>query len=210
MAVRECVRCAWEHGTSPRSMPSDVAVWALGVAQRECLHHVFLHICDFSIDVKLEHTTHIKFYVKLGKSGADNFKMIQRAYGNEAMSRARCLEWYTRFMKCITWVEDDERSGRTSKIPTPKNVETIRRLVHENRSRTNKNTAAIVNFSYGTVQTILTCDLHMHRVNAKFVPRLLTPNKKSTVSQFVKSFVSVPGCRTLHVKGYHWSREFGL
>ena len=26
MAVRECVRCAWEQGTSPLNMPSGVAV----------------------------------------------------------------------------------------------------------------------------------------------------------------------------------------
>jgi len=37
MAVRGCVRCAWEQGTSPLSMPSGVAVWTLGVAQHECL-----------------------------------------------------------------------------------------------------------------------------------------------------------------------------
>ena len=37
MAVRECVRCAWEQETSPLSMPSGVAVWTLGVAQHECL-----------------------------------------------------------------------------------------------------------------------------------------------------------------------------
>jgi len=36
----------------------------------------------------------------------------------------------------------------------------------------------IVNVSYGTVQTILTCDLNMHRVAAKFVPRILTPEQK--------------------------------
>jgi len=74
----------------------------------------------------------------------------------------------------------------------PKNVETIRRLVHEDRQRTIKYIAAIVNVSQGTVQTILTCDLNMHHVAAKFVHRLLTPEKKSTMLQFVKSFVSVP------------------
>jgi len=57
-------------------------------------------------------------------------------------------------------------------------VETIRRLVHQDRRRTIKDIAAIVNVSYGTVQTILTCDLNMHRVAAKFVPRLLTPEQK--------------------------------
>jgi len=60
----------------------------------------------------------------------------------------------------------------------PKNVETIRRLVHEDCRRTIKDIAAIVNVSYGTVQIILTFDLNMHRVAAKFVPRLLTPEQK--------------------------------
>ena len=66
----------------------------------------------------------------------------------------------------------------TFTISTPKNVETIRRLVHEDRRRTIKDNAAIVNVSYGTVQTILTCDSNMHRVGTKFVPRLLTPEQK--------------------------------
>jgi len=45
MAVHEWVRCAWEQGTSPLSMPSGVAVWTLGVAQHECLSsRVPLHL----------------------------------------------------------------------------------------------------------------------------------------------------------------------
>ena len=46
-------------------------------------HHVFLHICDFSTDVKLEQRTNIKFCVKLGKSGTETFQMRRRAYRNE-------------------------------------------------------------------------------------------------------------------------------
>jgi len=57
-------------------------------------------------------------------------------------------------------------------------VETIRRLVHEGRRRTIKDIASIVNVSYGTVQTILTCDLNMHCVVTKFVPMFLTPEQK--------------------------------
>ena len=126
--------------------------------------------------------------------------MIRRAYGNEAMSRARCFEWHARFKKGRTSLEDDERSGRTSTSSTPKNVEIIRRLMHEDCRRTIKGIAAIVNVSHGPVQTILTCDLNMHRVAAKFEPRLLTANR--TVLQFVKSFVSVswmthPSCQGL-------------
>jgi predicted transcriptional regulator len=57
-------------------------------------------------------------------------------------------------------------------------VETIQWLVHEDRRITIKEIAAIVNVSYGTVQTILSCDMNMHRIAAKFVPRLLAPEQK--------------------------------
>jgi len=50
--------------------------------------------------------------------------------------------------------------------------------VHEDRRRTIKGIAAIVNVSYGTVQIILTYDLNMHRFAANFVPTLLTPEQK--------------------------------
>jgi transposase len=130
------------------------------------------------MDVKLEQRANIKFCVKLGKSGAETFEMLRRAYGNEAMCRAMCFEWHARFKRGRTSLEDDERSGRPSTSSTPKNVKTIRWLAHEDRRKTIKEIAAIVNVSYGTVHTILTCDLNMHRVAAKFVPRLLTPEQK--------------------------------
>jgi hypothetical protein len=52
------------------------------------------------------------------------------------------------------------------------------------RRRTIIGIAANVNVSYVTVQTILTSDLNIHRVAETFVPRLLTPNRKSTGLQF--------------------------
>jgi len=140
-------------------------------------HHVCPHICNFSMDVKLEQRANIKFCVKLSKYRAETFEMIWRAYRNEAMSRARCFKWHARFKRGRTSLED-ERSGRPSPSSTPKNVETIRRLVHEDYQRTIKDIATIVHVSYRTVQTILTCDLNMHHVAAKFVPRLLTPEQK--------------------------------
>jgi hypothetical protein len=104
-------------------------------------HHMCLHICDFGMDVKLEQRTNIKFCLKLGKSGAETFEMIRRAYGNEAMSCARCFEWHTHFKRGRTSLEDDERSGRTSTSSTPKNVETIRQIMHEYSRRTIKDIA---------------------------------------------------------------------
>ena len=93
------------------------------------------------------------------------------------MSRARCFSWNVRFKRGRTSLED-EMSGRPSTSSTPKNVEILWRIVHEDHWRTIKGIAAVVTVSYGTVQTILTCDLNMHRIAAKFVPRLLTPKQK--------------------------------
>jgi len=104
--------------------------------------------------------------------------MIRRVYRNEAMSRARCFEWHARFKRGRTSLEDDERSGQPSTSSASKNGETIRRLVREDRRRIIKDIATIVNVSYRTVQTILTCDLNMDRVAANFVPRFLTPEQK--------------------------------
>ena len=107
------------------------------------------------MDVKLEQRANIKFFVNLGQSGAETFEMLGRAYGNQAMFRATCFECHARFKRGRTSLEDDERSGRPSTSSTPKNVETVRWLVHEDRRRTIKEIAAIVNVSYRTVQTIL-------------------------------------------------------
>jgi hypothetical protein len=63
------------------------------------------------MDVKLEQRANIKLCVKLGKSGAETFEMIRRAYGNETMSHVRCFEWHTHFKIDRTSLKDDERSG---------------------------------------------------------------------------------------------------
>jgi hypothetical protein len=130
------------------------------------------------MDVKLEQGANIKLCVKHGKPGAETFEMIRRAYGNEAMSYARCFKWHAHFKRGRTLLTDDERSGQPSTSSTPKNVEIIRQLVHEELRRTIKDIAAIINVSYGTVQTILMCDFNMRCIAAKFMPTLLTLEEK--------------------------------
>ena len=103
------------------------------------------------------------------------------------------FEWHERFRRGRTSLKDDEMSGRPSTSSTPNNVETIWRLVHDDRRRTIKDIAAVINVSYGTVQTILTCDLNMHHVAAKFVPMLLTPEQKEHRVAICQEFVSMPG-----------------
>jgi hypothetical protein len=94
------------------------------------------------------------------------------------MNRSRCFEWHARFKRGRTSLEDDESSGRTSTSSKPKYVGKSRWLVHEDRRRTIKDIAAVINVSYGRVHTILTCDLNTQRVAENFVSRVLIPEQK--------------------------------
>jgi hypothetical protein len=75
-------------------------------------------------------------------------------------------------------VEDDQRSVRPSTSKTTENVEKVRELIHEDGHRTIHELADTVGIRYGVCQEILTENLNMRRIAAKFVPRLLTNDQK--------------------------------
>ena len=54
----------------------------------------------------------------------------------------------------------------------------IQELVRQDRRRTIHNIAEEVEIGYGTCQWVLMEELGMHRVTAKFVPRILTDDQK--------------------------------
>jgi hypothetical protein len=94
------------------------------------------------------------------------------------MSRTLCFEWHRRFRGRRMSLEDDERTGRPSTSINPENVERIRELVCADHRRTINDIVDIVGLSYGSVQTILTSELDMQHVAAKFVPWVLAPEQK--------------------------------
>jgi hypothetical protein len=105
--------------------------------------------------------------------------MLQQAFGNEAKGRTQCFEWFSRFKAGRTSVEDDERSGRPSTSKTEANIEKVRKAVHKDRRQSIQDIESAVGISYGSCQSILTENLNMRRVAAKFVPCLLTQDQKT-------------------------------
>lgn len=130
------------------------------------------------MDSRFEQRANIKFCVKLGKSATATFEMLQQAYGEEAMSRARCFDWHSRFRNGRTSLDDDERSGRPSTSTSQEMVGEVERMVLNDRRTTINEISNQLEISFGSVQSILTTNLGMHRVAAKFVPRLLTADQK--------------------------------
>ena len=121
----------------------------------------------------------VKFCVKPGKSTTEAFAMLNTAYGNVAMKRATCFRWHKRFKNDRLSVEDDECSGRPSTSTDDPHIDEINTLVRANRRLTVGKLAEECGISLGSCHHILTEELKMHRVAAKFVPRLMTSDQQA-------------------------------
>ena len=77
-------------------------------------------------------------------------------------------------------VENHPHSGRPSTSRSDENVEKIRQTINEDRRYTTDEVSEAMGMSWSSCQRILTVDLNMRRVAAKFVPRLLTQEQKNT------------------------------
>jgi len=107
----------------------------------------------------------------------ETLTMIQQAFGDQSLSCAQVFQWHAPFKIGHTSVDNDEHTGRPTSCTTPETVARIQELVHQD-SRRNIRDIAEVGIGYGTYQRVLTEELGMHHVVAKFVPRILTADQK--------------------------------
>ena len=127
---------------------------------------------------RLKQQYYIKFCQKLGNSQVETIPNIQRVFGDDATCITQIKEWYNRLRDGRTSVESDARSGRPSTSRNDKLINQVRALVMQDRRVTVRVLAEEVGISTGSVHSILTDDLAMRRVSAKFVPKLLTIEQK--------------------------------
>ena len=76
-------------------------------------------------------------------------------------------------------IYDSPREGRPNFVVTEDSVCQVKTLVLEDWRITVKQLAAITKMSVGSIETILHDHLHMSKVSARWVPRLLTQIKKN-------------------------------
>ena len=81
------------------------------------------------------------------------------------------MEWFES-------VEDEERLERPSTSKAKENVERVSEMIRSNRRLTIREISEDLKISFGSIHKIITTDLNMRRVSAKFVPRVLTVEKK--------------------------------
>jgi hypothetical protein len=97
--------------------------------------------------------------------------MRQEAFKEEALSKIQVYEWYSRFKWGEMSCEDQPRFGRPSTCRNDENIENVRNAINADRRRTIDEISEITGLSWSSCQRVLTEDLNMKRVYAKFVER---------------------------------------
>ncbi|GFV74243.1 HTH_48 domain-containing protein [Trichonephila clavipes] len=98
--------------------------------------------------------------------------MMKTAFVEEAMSPFRP------FKEGRQSVNSDPRSGRPSTSRSEDKIALVKAVVRSDRRLTVREIAQECHISAGSCDEILRKDLNMHRVSAKFVPRLLTEDQQ--------------------------------
>jgi transposase len=131
----------------------------------------------------------IKFYQKLGDSKVETIWKIQQAFGDDAMGATQIKKWFNRFEDGRTLANSEQRSGRPSTSWNANVIENVCSLILEDRHLTVREIADEVGISIGCAHSILTEDLHMCRVVAKFVPKLLSQEQQKLCLEVVQDML---------------------
>lgn len=142
------------------------------------------------MDDIIEQRICIKFCVKNEIKRPDTLKMLQKCYGNIALSKSTTNEWYARFLRGSKAVTDDPRPGRPSTSRNDENIKEIKSLLIENKKLTIREIAEDTGLSFGTIQSILHEDLGLKRVAARLVPSELNIFQKLSRVEISKEMLS--------------------
>ena len=103
--------------------------------------------------------------------------MIKQGFGDHSLDHTQVFQWHARFKAGRTSVDDDEHTGRPTSSTIPETLARIQQIIRQDRRGTIRVITEEVHVGYWTCQRILTEELGMHCVRAKFVPRILTADQ---------------------------------
>ena len=121
---------------------------------------VVVTLCQcHEMDVKEEQRVGIKFCCKINFSATKTVELIQKAYGDAALSRKTIFEWHKRFREGRESVKDDESSGLATTSRTDNNIAAVDKKVKEDRKVTSRLIADTLAIPKTVVLRILREDL---------------------------------------------------
>ena len=91
---------------------------------------------DFLPFKKVDQRNCIKLCIKNKIKCERAFEMLSVVFGESTMIRTQVLFWYNRFKEGREDVNDDARLGRMSQSTTDENIESVKKMILENRRNT--------------------------------------------------------------------------
>lgn len=125
----------------------------------------------------LEQRASSKFNVKMKKSFVECFNDMKTVYG-DSVKRSTVHFWYKKFKNGRDSIESDEEPGRPLTSRSSDSIFRVRNLIRLNRRLVVREMSQELNLSFGSVQAILKQDLKMSRIAPKFMPKILSNEKK--------------------------------
>jgi ribosomal protein L31E len=114
---------------------------------------------------------------RLGKSASMTLSALQEVYSDTALKKFAFYNWFSRFKNGQEKLEDDQCSGRPSTSRAPEMIEKVRQQIQCGRRMTIMELEQEIGICHGSIHAILSNDLKMRRVSAKFVSRQLTTDQ---------------------------------
>ena len=119
----------------------------------------------------------IKFLTKLNWKPVKIIEALQQVYGDSAPCRAVVYDWIKRFKEGRDQLDDDPRGGRPTTAKNQENIRLVQNLVEEDRRVTIDEIANAVGIAHGSVFSVLTEDLGLSKLSARWVPKALQENQ---------------------------------
>jgi transposase len=140
----------------------------------------------------IQQRSSIKFCVRNEISATETLKMLQKAFGEQALSKTRVYEWYKMFKEGRESVEDEARPGRPSTSTDELHVNKIKELVLQNRRLTVRDLTDLVGISEGSLKTILSDHLDLRKVKSRLVQKTLNFMEKHRRVEVCETMLSFP------------------
>ena len=133
----------------------------------------------------------ITFLNMQGKSPSVIFEEMFSVYEEECPSYETVKYYVRKFKSGFLSIHDSPREGCPNFVVTEDSVCQVKILVLEDRRVTVQQLTAITKMSVGSIETALHDHLHMSKVSARWVPRLLTPNQKEQRADSCKELIEL-------------------
>lgn len=129
---------------------------------------------------KVEIRSVVKYLALKGMTPQEVHDDMRQTLGDGAPAYPTVVKWHREFRCGRESCEDATRSGRPSTSVTQENIDLVSSMVMQDRRMSVKAMAESAGISIGSAHSILTECLMLHKVSARWVPRMLTPDQKAT------------------------------